>query len=343
MTIILKTALFLGPMPPSDIRLSDLSASLSSRYSPAPPPPPPQRFDRNANTSSPPPQQPSTTDTQKLSPPQTVHRQQIPVPTPSRPLCQHQPTLASSPRPGRSLLMQVQSGPSAPRLSAPSPHRLRRWPGTADRHRPGPLPASRPVESSGAQENPSEYRTESSSYRRCLADRDNQVSIKTQKGTESDSSEDDSDDEEDDEDYSGKLADWTESFLLGGTSVSHAVLWEVSTGQTLARLQTPTARTRSHIDGPTVVWSCAVLPDGTTVLGDSTGRVTFCDGRTRVPIPGAASAPLAVVPTAATASSKSGEVEEDANRFEVRLNFRYASILLVDTVEPAVVDQEEGE
>ncbi|KAE8217792.1 hypothetical protein CF326_g9339, partial [Tilletia indica] len=184
------------------------------------------------------------------------------------------------------------------------------------------------------------------SYRRCLADRDNQVSIKTQKGTESDSSEDDSDDEEDDENYSGKLAGWTESFLLGGTSVSHAVLWEVSTGQILARLQTPTARTRFHIDGPTVVWSCAVLPNGTTVLGDSTGRVTFCDGRTRVPIPGAASAPLAVVPTAAAAtasSSKSEEVKEDANRFEVRLNFRYASILLVDTVEPAVVDQEEGE
>ncbi|KAE8257056.1 hypothetical protein A4X13_0g2605 [Tilletia indica] len=112
-----------------------------------------------------------------------------------------------------------------------------------------------------------------------------QVSANKQKGTQSDSSDDDSDDDEDD---SGEVAGWTESFLLGGTSASHAVLWEVSTGQTLARLQTPTARTRSHIDGPTVVWSCAVLPDGTTVLGDSTGRVTFYDGRTRVPIPGAA-------------------------------------------------------
>ncbi|KAE8221950.1 hypothetical protein CF319_g4771 [Tilletia indica] len=35
-TIILKTALLLGPMPPSDIRLSDLSASLSTRYGPSP-------------------------------------------------------------------------------------------------------------------------------------------------------------------------------------------------------------------------------------------------------------------------------------------------------------------
>ncbi|KAK0538972.1 U3 small nucleolar RNA-associated protein [Tilletia horrida] len=100
------------------------------------------------------------------------------------------------------------------------------------------------------------------------------------------SSDDDSDDDE--EDDSGEVSGWTESFLLGGTSSSHAVLWEVATGQTLARLQTPTARTRSHIDGPTVVWSCVVLPDGTIALGDSTGRVTFYDGRTRVPIPGAA-------------------------------------------------------
>ncbi|KAL9934568.1 hypothetical protein V8E36_006343 [Tilletia maclaganii] len=103
--------------------------------------------------------------------------------------------------------------------------------------------------------------------------------------SDSDSSDSDDDDEEDD---SGELAGWTETFLLGGTSASNAVMWEVATGQTLSRLQTPTARTRSHIDGPTVVWSCAVLPDGTAVLGDSTGRVTFYDGRTRVPIPGAA-------------------------------------------------------
>ncbi|CAD6968111.1 unnamed protein product [Tilletia controversa] len=106
--------------------------------------------------------------------------------------------------------------------------------------------------------------------------------------SDSSSSDDSDDDDDDDEEDSGEVSGWTESFLLGGTSSSHAVLWEVSSGQTLARLQTPTARTHSHIDGPTVVWSCAVLPDGTTVLGDSTGRVTFYDGRTRVPIPGAA-------------------------------------------------------
>ncbi|KAK0552533.1 U3 small nucleolar RNA-associated protein [Tilletia horrida] len=103
--------------------------------------------------------------------------------------------------------------------------------------------------------------------------------------TDSDSSSDDDDGDEDED--SGEVSGWTESFLVGGTSSSHAVLWDVTTGQTLARLQTPTARSRSRLDGPEIVWSCAVLPDGTIVLGDSSGRVTFYDGKTRVPIPGA--------------------------------------------------------
>ncbi|KAE8221384.1 hypothetical protein CF319_g5244 [Tilletia indica] len=218
--------------------------------------------------------------------------------------------------------MQVQSGPSAPRLSAPSSPSAARMAGPHPRQskRKNLCLAWGPPRRSNVG--------------------GNQVSVNKQKGTQSDSSDDDSDADEDD---SGEVAGWTESFLLGGTSASHAVLWEVSTGQTLARLQTPTARTRSHIDGSTVVWSCAVLPDGTTVLGDSTGRVTFYEGRTRVPIPGAAFACHGqVVPTAAAASSKSEEVKEDANRFEVRLTFRYASILLIGTVELAVVDQDSG-
>lgn len=87
-----------------------------------------------------------------------------------------------------------------------------------------------------------------------------------------------SDDECEDDDTEA----WTDTYLLGGLGNSTAVVWDVSTGHLRSRL-TVLKNRNEH----TIVWAVAVLRDGTLVTGDSTGRVTFFDGRTRVPIPGA--------------------------------------------------------
>ncbi|WFC93735.1 U3 small nucleolar RNA-associated protein [Malassezia brasiliensis] len=91
-----------------------------------------------------------------------------------------------------------------------------------------------------------------------------------------DSSSDEDSESEDDGD------NWRESFLLGGLGNSSAAVWDVATGQLRSRLALLKNRSEH-----TIVWSVAVLSDGTLVTGDSTGRVTFFDARTRVPIPGA--------------------------------------------------------
>ncbi|WFD36027.1 U3 small nucleolar RNA-associated protein [Malassezia cuniculi] len=81
---------------------------------------------------------------------------------------------------------------------------------------------------------------------------------------------------EDDED------EWAESFLFGGLGNSSAAVWDIATGHVQARLSVLKNRSEH-----TIVWAVAVLGDGTLVAGDSTGRVTFFDARSRVPIPGA--------------------------------------------------------
>lgn len=90
-----------------------------------------------------------------------------------------------------------------------------------------------------------------------------------------DSDSSDSDEDEDEE-------EWREGFLLGGLGNSTVAVWDVATGQLRSRLAVLKNR-NEH----TIVWSVAVLADGTIVTGDSTGRVTFFDARSRVPIPGA--------------------------------------------------------
>jgi len=75
---------------------------------------------------------------------------------------------------------------------------------------------------------------------------------------------------------------WQDTFLLGGLGNSTAAVWDVASGQLRSRL-TLLKNRQEH----TIVWCVAVLRDGTLVAGDSTGRVTFFDARTRVPIPGA--------------------------------------------------------
>ncbi|WFD42538.1 U3 small nucleolar RNA-associated protein [Malassezia psittaci] len=89
----------------------------------------------------------------------------------------------------------------------------------------------------------------------------------------SDSSSSDDDEEED---------QWREGFLFGGLGNSQAVVWDAATGQIRSRLAMLKNR-NEH----TIVWSVAVLGDNTLVTGDSTGRVTFFDARSQVPIPGA--------------------------------------------------------
>ncbi|WFD31341.1 U3 small nucleolar RNA-associated protein [Malassezia sp. CBS 17886] len=84
-------------------------------------------------------------------------------------------------------------------------------------------------------------------------------------------------------DSEGDAADaWTETFLVGGLGNSTAAVWDVGTGQLRSRLTVLKNRSEH-----TIVWAVAVLGDGTIATGDSTGRVTFFDARTRVPIPGA--------------------------------------------------------
>lgn len=96
---------------------------------------------------------------------------------------------------------------------------------------------------------------------------------------DSDSDDSSSSDESDDEDEENP-DQWHESFLVGGLALSTAVVWDASTGNIATKLSVQKNRTES-----TIVWSVATLPDGTIVTGDSTGRVTFFDPRTRIPIP----------------------------------------------------------
>ncbi|SPO20806.1 related to UTP4 - U3 snoRNP protein [Ustilago trichophora] len=97
--------------------------------------------------------------------------------------------------------------------------------------------------------------------------------------SDSDSSSDDSDSDSDDDDED-EADQWQESFLVGGLALSTAVVWDASTGNISTKLSVQKNRTES-----TIVWSVATLPDGTIVTGDSTGRVTFFDPQTRIPIP----------------------------------------------------------
>ncbi|KAJ1030410.1 hypothetical protein NDA16_001319 [Ustilago loliicola] len=104
------------------------------------------------------------------------------------------------------------------------------------------------------------------------------------KATSSDSGSDndDSDDSDDDAKEDDDDDQWHESFLVGGLALSTAVVWDASTGNIATKLAVQKNRSES-----TIVWSVATLPDGTIVTGDSTGRVTFFDPRTRIPIPDA--------------------------------------------------------
>ncbi|CAO1637460.1 unnamed protein product [Parajaminaea phylloscopi] len=90
---------------------------------------------------------------------------------------------------------------------------------------------------------------------------------------ESDSSDDDSSDDDDDEETA------SESFILAGTSSSVALIYSLSTGRATQRLLLPKSRSEQ-----TIVWSTAVLADGTLVTGDSLGFVTLYDAKTKVPL-----------------------------------------------------------
>jgi U3 small nucleolar RNA-associated protein 4 len=99
---------------------------------------------------------------------------------------------------------------------------------------------------------------------------------KKAKGDDSSDEESSSDDEEEDAEQ------WEESFLVGGTSSSLALQWDLQTGRVAARLNVERSRAEH-----TVVWATLALPSGVIVLADSLGKVTFYDGRTHVALPGA--------------------------------------------------------
>jgi U3 small nucleolar RNA-associated protein 4 len=90
------------------------------------------------------------------------------------------------------------------------------------------------------------------------------------------SSASDSDDSDDDD-----VDQWEESFILGGTTHSSALVWTLSTGRIESKLLVDKSRNEQ-----TIVWSAAVLRDGTLILGDSLGHVTFFDGKNRTMLPG---------------------------------------------------------
>ncbi|PWZ02788.1 WD40 repeat-like protein [Testicularia cyperi] len=96
----------------------------------------------------------------------------------------------------------------------------------------------------------------------------------SESGSDSDSDSDDDDDQE--------TSQWYESFLVGGLGVSSAVVWDPTNGNVASKLSLQKNRSES-----TIVWSVATFPDGTIATGDSTGRVTFFDPRTRTAISGA--------------------------------------------------------
>lgn len=92
--------------------------------------------------------------------------------------------------------------------------------------------------------------------------------------SDSESSDSDSDDDDDDE--------WDDSFVLGGTAQSLAYVWSANTGRVITKLMVDRSRNQQ-----TIVWSCATLLDGTCVLGDSMGQVSFYDGKMFTLLPGA--------------------------------------------------------
>lgn len=98
---------------------------------------------------------------------------------------------------------------------------------------------------------------------------------KKQDDSDSDSSNSDSDDDDDED-------EWDDTFVLGGTAQSLAYVWSANTGRVITKLVVD--RTRNQ---QTIVWSCATLLDGTCVLGDSMGQVSFYDGKMFTLLPGA--------------------------------------------------------
>lgn len=103
-----------------------------------------------------------------------------------------------------------------------------------------------------------------------------QFNAKKQQPAKRAGSDSDSDSDSDDDDSE----EWTESFILAGTTTSVALLFALNTGRLTQRLLLPKARSEQ-----TIVWSVAVLPDSTLVTGDSLGFVTFYDAATKVPLP----------------------------------------------------------
>ncbi|TDL28747.1 WD40 repeat-like protein [Rickenella mellea] len=69
--------------------------------------------------------------------------------------------------------------------------------------------------------------------------------------------------------------DWSDSWLVTGGSDSSLRKWDVSTGRVLDRMTTDRQRGER-----TLVWTVAVLGDGTIISGDSLGTVKFWDPRT---------------------------------------------------------------
>lgn len=88
-------------------------------------------------------------------------------------------------------------------------------------------------------------------------------------------SESDSEDDDDDEDQ------WEETYILGGTTHSSALIWNLSTGRVENKMLVDKSKNEQ-----TIIWSVAILQDGTLVLGDSLGHVTFFDAKNRTMLAG---------------------------------------------------------
>ena len=133
--------------------------------------------------------------------------------------------------------------------------------------------------SSGAKSTAAQEKPAKRTQRPAKGDDDGNESDSTV-GSSSSSEVSTSSEEDDDNDENGDEAErWDESFIVGGTSSSTAVVWDVSSGRLLSRLSVFKSRNEQ-----TIVWSSTVLADGTIVLGDSNGSVTFYDPRTRIPL-----------------------------------------------------------
>lgn len=90
-----------------------------------------------------------------------------------------------------------------------------------------------------------------------------------------DSSSTDNDDSDDDAEM------WEDTFIVGGTTHSSALVWSLSTGRVESKLLVEKARKEQ-----TIVWAVATLQNGTCVLGDSLGHVSFFDDKTRTLLAG---------------------------------------------------------